>query len=106
MCLTKLPMTVLRKCPAWNGLAMLGLEYSTRTFLPLPMALRPKSLPLISASWTVSFRTRLVSMVKLRNGPTAVQALNISSRGKDSAILFARATGFPGKRNCGRGTAK
>ena len=41
-------MIVLRRCPAWKGLAMLGLENSTIICLPAPDAFVPYS-PELSA---------------------------------------------------------
>lgn len=34
-------MIVLRKCPAWKGLAMLGLLNSMIAFFPTPVVLDP-----------------------------------------------------------------
>lgn len=36
-------MMVLRKCPTWKDLAMLGDEYSMMTFLPCPEVFVPYS---------------------------------------------------------------
>ena len=43
------PRTVLRKCPMCIGFAMLGLEYSMMTVLPLPMIVRSSPIVLLAA---------------------------------------------------------
>src|ERR1700694_1514175 len=65
------PMMVLRKCPAWNGLAILGELNSMMTFFPLSIVLVPYLVSSLRIWGRINDVTALFEMKNCRNVPAA-----------------------------------